>query len=71
MSVEDKLDHWRMSSTIAMLKIEVNTGLRNSRGSVLQAARAQYGITANSKKKALEQMLALYLQTYGREYGSE
>ena len=71
MNVENKLDHWRMSSTIAMLKIEVRTGLRNSRGSVLQAARAQYGITANSKKKALEQMLALYLQTYGREYGSE
>lgn len=64
------IEHWMMASAIARLKIEVNTGLSSSTGSTLKAVKTLYGVTARTKAKGLEQMLALYKEKYGRDYGS-
>jgi len=64
--------HYRLCATIAALKIEVNTGMKMSRGvNVLKFARETYGITAKTKAKGLEQLLDYYLRRYGRSYGSK
>lgn len=59
-----------MASAIAMLQIEVRTGLRHSRGSVLKVCQREYGIKARTKAKALAEMLDLYEDAFGRAYGS-
>lgn len=64
------IEHYMISSAIARLRIEVNTGLKFSGGSTLKAVNKLYGIKASTKKRALEQMLALYKEKYGRDYGS-
>lgn len=64
------IEHFMMASAIARLKIEVNTGMSHSRGSTLAAVQQMYGVKARTKAKGLEQMLALYKEKYGREYGS-
>lgn len=61
--------HFQMARIIAMLKLEVLTGLTYSRGSVLKAVQQQYGVNSRTKKAALNEMLKLYKQTYGWEYG--
>lgn len=61
--------HWQMARMIAAIKLEVTTGMKATRGSVLRAVESQYGIKARTKKKALEEMKKLYRETYGREYG--
>jgi hypothetical protein len=65
------IEHFMMASAIARLKIEVNTGMSFSRGSTLKALQHLYGINARTKAKGLEQMLALYKEKYGRDYGSD
>ncbi len=64
------IEHWMMTSAISRLRIEVNTGLKFSGGSTLKAVNKLYGLTARTKAKALEQLLALYKEKYGRDYGS-
>lgn len=65
------ISHFQMARCIAGLKIEVNTGMKMSRGvSMLRVVQDQFSIQAKTKKKALEEMLALYEKTYGRKYGS-
>lgn len=61
--------HYQLCATIAALKIEVNTGMKMSRGSVLKFAQQMYGITAKTKAKALDQLLDYYLWRYGHSYG--
>ena len=68
-TVSPSVEHFRMCQVIACLSIEVNTGLKHSRGSVLNLARERYGVFSNRKKGALAEMLALYEETYGRPYG--
>jgi len=66
----DGIAHFQMARLIAALRIEVRTGMKMSRGiSVLQVVQQQYGVKARTKVKALDEMLALYSATYGREYG--
>jgi hypothetical protein len=65
------IEHFQMARCIAALKIEVQTGLVHSRGSILALVRRDYGVKSRSKKGALEEMLTLYKNTYGWEYGSE
>lgn len=60
--------HWRMASAISMLSLEVKTGLKHSRGSVLKACEMNWGCPKKTKAGALKWMLAHYKATYGREY---
>lgn len=68
------IDHpgavFQMAQCIGSLRIEVRTGMRHSQGSVLRLVQDRFGIKARTKKGALEEMLVLYEQTTGREYGS-
>jgi hypothetical protein len=41
------------------LKIEVNTGLRHSRGSILKMIQTKYGVKARTKKAALAEFGAM------------
>ena len=63
--------HFQMANAIARLRLETKTGMSASRGSTLQFVRHHYGIEARTKAKALRLMEALYLKTYGREYGKK
>ena len=63
--------HFQMANAIARLRLETKTGMSASRGSTLQFVKVKYGIQAGTKKKALRLMEALYLETYGREYGAK
>lgn len=67
----DAMEHFRMANAIARLRLETRTGMSASRGSTLQFVRQHYGIEARTKAKALRLMEALYLETYGREYGAK
>lgn len=64
------IDHFRMAAVIAALKIEVSTGMKASRFSVLKVAKTEYGCPKNTKAGALQYMLSLYETTYGRQYGA-
>jgi len=67
---EEGIFHYRLCATISALKIEVNTGMKMSRGvNVLKFAKETYGITARTKTKALDQLLDYYLRRYGHSYG--
>ena len=63
--------HFQMANAIARLRLETKTGMSASRGSTLQFVKVKYGIQAGTKAKALRLMEALYLETYGREYGKK
>ena len=69
MNEEFSLDIFRLAQCIAALRIEVRTGLKHSRGSILQLVRVAYGIRARSKVDALEALEALYLEVTGEEFG--
>lgn len=64
------IQHWMMCSAIARLKIEVQTGMSMSKGSTLAACRRLYGIKSRTKKNALAEMMKIYKEAYGRDYGS-
>lgn len=61
---------FNMGQCIGSLGIEINTGMRHSQGSVLKLVQTRYGIKAKTKKKALDELKALYKETYGTEYGA-
>jgi hypothetical protein len=63
------MDHWRMASAIAMLKLEAETGMKATRGSLLKACKMNWGCPKNTKAAALKWMMDLYKETYGWEYG--
>lgn len=65
----DGIEHFQMARTIAMLKLEVRTGMKCSRGSVLAYVKQQYGVKARTKAAALDEMCKLYKTRYGWEYG--
>ena len=60
-----------LAQCIGALSIEVNTGMRHSRGSVLKLVQRQYGVRSKTKKGALAELKAMYAETTGREYGAE
>jgi hypothetical protein len=61
---------FNLMQTIGALRIEVNTGMRHSRGSVLKHSQRVYGVTARTKVVALAQLEELYRDFTGREYGT-
>jgi hypothetical protein len=54
MSIEPLV--FNLLQTKYALSIEVSTGLRNSRGSVLKMAKQRFGVLRNTKKGALEEI---------------
>lgn len=66
----DGMRHFVMAQRIAMLSIQSKTGMVYSKGSVLKLVRKEYGVKASTIDGALAELKALYLETYGREYGS-
>lgn len=63
-------DIFHLARCIAALRIEVRTGLKHSRGSILQMVRVAYGIRTRSKVDALKALEALYFEVTGFEFGS-
>lgn len=68
MTIDGRL--FNLMQCIGSLRIEVNTGLRHSQGSVLKLVQERYGVTARTKKGALVQLEDLYEEHTGRRYGS-
>ena len=67
----DAMEHWRVASAISMLRLEVGTGMKAARYSVIKACEMNWGCPKKTKKGALAWMEAYYLATYGWEYGSK
>lgn len=65
----DSIEHYRMCAIIASLKIEINTGMKMSRFSLVETAKQNYGTKGRTKKKVLEEMLEIYKAKYNKEYG--
>tara|TARA_R110000744_G_scaffold185504_2_gene304909 strand:+ start:1677 stop:1898 length:222 start_codon:yes stop_codon:yes gene_type:complete len=66
----DALEHFQFARCIAALRIEVSTGLKHSRGSMLKHVQNTYGIQSRTKKGALLDLEMKYKKIYGRRYGS-
>lgn len=65
----DAHEHFRHCQLIAALRIETRTGMSHSRGSVMNAAKRQFGIQKQTKAGVLKELERIYLETYGKEYG--
>lgn len=52
----DQLRYFRLCQHYYALKIEVNTGLHHSRGSVMKSAKILFGCKRNTKKGVLEEL---------------
>tara|TARA_R110000803_G_scaffold56935_2_gene114548 strand:- start:17459 stop:17680 length:222 start_codon:yes stop_codon:yes gene_type:complete len=66
----DALEHFQFARCIAALRIEVSTGLKHSRGSMLKHVQNTYGVRSRTKKIALLELEMKYEEIYGMEYGS-
>jgi len=62
----ENIETFHMLQCYYALKIEVRTGLRHSRGSILALVRERYGITSKTKAKAMTELAAL-LKDRGHE----
>jgi hypothetical protein len=65
----DGMAHFRICQLIGRLKIEVK-GLK-FRQSTLAIVRDLYGVKSRTKQGALEELLRIYKEHYGRDYGSD
>lgn len=50
------------------LKLEVKTGMKMSRGSILKVAQQRYGVTARTKAGALAEMATIYEEITGEPF---
>jgi hypothetical protein len=66
----EQIDLLRLAQTIGALKIEVRTGMKMSRGSILKMAQRVYGVRSRTKAGALAELLDLYEEVSGGEYGA-
>ena len=60
----DAIGAYRLTALIQAYALEINTGMKASRGSLSWVAQG-YGVTARSKKKALRELLVVWENTYG------
>lgn len=60
-----------LAQCIGALSIEVNTGMKHSKGSVLAHAQRTFGVRSRTKEGALKELKALYKEHTGREYGQK
>lgn len=63
------MEHYRVVSAITMLRIEVRTGMKAARYSLIKACETNWGCPKKTKAGALAWMEAFYEKTYGRAYG--
>jgi hypothetical protein len=64
------IEHYRIAALISSLRLEVNTGMKASRFSLVKIAH-EYGCPKNTKKGALAWMENFYEATYGWSYGTK
>lgn len=50
---------FQLAATASALHIEVDTNLHHSRGSVLKAAKRNFGVVSNTKKGAVKELDAM------------
>lgn len=67
---QDAIEHFQLARCISALRIEVSTGLKHSKGSMLKHVQNTYGIQSRNKKSALLDLQMKYEEIYGRKYGS-
>jgi len=60
LNTPEQIRAYAIQSLIAALRIEVNTGMKMTRGSLLKSARRQYGINARTKVGAINELKAIY-----------
>jgi len=65
----DGIEHWRVASAISMLRLEVNTGMKAARYSLVKACEMNWGCPKKTKAGALKWMETYYFETYGFPYG--
>ena len=63
----DAIGAYRLTALIQAYALEINTGMKASRGSLSWVAQG-YGVTARSKKKALRELLVVWENTYGEPF---
>lgn len=68
LNTPDQIALAHLAQTIACLKIEVATGLKHSKGSVLRMAQEVYGVKSRTKAGALSELRATYEEATGRAY---
>jgi hypothetical protein len=71
LTTPDQIAFFHLAQTIGALRIEVKTGMKMSRGSVLKMAQNVYGVRSRTKDGALEELMALYQEVTGRQYGTK
>lgn len=59
LTTPEQLRRFQLLQHIYALKIEVETGLRHSRGSVLRSAQQKYGVKSRTKAGALAELQAM------------
>lgn len=64
------IEHWRIASAISMLRLEVNTGMKATRYSLVKACEMNWGCPKKTKAGALAWMEAFYADRYGLAYGA-
>jgi hypothetical protein len=68
LTTPEQMQMWRLLSVRSMLRLEVTTGMRHSRGSVLKVAQREYGCKSRTKKGAIEELTALIDQRMGKAH---
>lgn len=56
LNTPEQIKAFQLHATIKALELEIKTGLRHSRGSVLKAAQQNFGVRAKTKKAALKEL---------------
>lgn len=62
-------NRFHMAQCIGALRIEINTGMRHSRGSILKLVQRTYQVKSKTKTGALKEMEDLYEEMWGVRYG--
>lgn len=69
LTTENQITQFQTATLIGALKLE-KLGMKRKGPSALATCKKLHGIKARTAADALPQMLALYAEKYGREYGS-
>lgn len=63
-AIDNPGEHFHLLQCYYALKIEVDTGLRNSRGSVLKMVQQKYDVQSRTKKGAMKEIAQLLEKRY-------
>lgn len=65
----EAMQHYRIASAISMLRLEVRTGMKYARYSLVKACEMNWGCPKKTKAGALAWMEELYEDLYGHAFG--